>query len=264
MRKLCAHIMFLITITFIYLPLVILVIYSFNNARTTNIWSGFSFKWYTILFADSELLQAFYTSIKVAAVSASLSLALGLAIAIIITRIKFSGSSVLSSLSTLPFVVPEIITGMTLLITFIIFSRLIGWPTKFGFDTVIIAHATIGMAYVTLLLSSRLSHTDISLEEAAQDLGATPIKAFFSITLPLMLPSLISAWVLSFTISLDDLIIATFTSGAGFTTLPMLIYSRVKLGVTPEINVLATLFMLCIIIIATILTITLDKKETIK
>ncbi len=229
---------------FLYVPIIVLIVFSFNSSHIITNWESFSFTWYEKLWQDKEIIRAFFTSFEVASLSATGSVIIGTLAALALQRISyFKGRSVFSILLPIPLVVPEIVTGFSISLIFLTFNKLVGFPDKFGIETVIIAHMVIGVTYVALLVQSKLSELDPSFEEAALDLGATPLKVFFLITTPLIAPALISGWLLCFTISLDDLIIASFTSGPGTTTLPMLIYSRIRFGVSPVINVLATLII---------------------
>jgi putrescine transport system permease protein len=232
---------------FLYIPIVVLIIFSFNESQLVTVWTGFSTKWYTSLFDNTEILEAAWLSLKIAATSASFAVAIGTLAAIALTRFKrFRGRRLFSSLITAPLIMPEVITGLSLLLLFIALEKYIGWPTVRGFNTVTIAHITLSLAYVTIIVRTRLSSFDMMLEEAALDLGARPAKVFLQITLPLIMPALLSGWLLAFTLSLDDLIIASFVSGPAATTLPMVIYSSIRLGVTPEINALATIIILLV------------------
>ena len=228
---------------FLYAPIVILVLYSFNSSKLVTIWAGFSTKWYSELWDDDELITAAIHSIKIAAFSATISVIFGTMAGIALSRFgRFIGRTLFTGMLSAPFIIPEVITGFSLLLTFVAVEQLIGWPQK-GLLTVTLAHSTIGIAYVAIIVQSRLSSFDRSLEEAAQDLGAPPLKAFMVITLPIIASSLAAGWLLAFTISLDDLVIASFTSGPGSTTLPMLIYSRLRLGISPQINALASIMV---------------------
>ncbi len=234
---------------FFYIPILILIIYSFNESRYVTSWSGFSFKWYFEIFNDQELLDATITSVEIASISASLSVIFGTLSAISLARFgKFRARGLFTGLLTAPFVIPEVITGFSLLLFFTFIDQKIGLFAERGTLTVILAHTTLGIAYTTVMVQARLANFDHSLEEAALDLGAAPHAVFFQITLPIIAKSIIASWLLSFTLSLDDLIIASFTSGPGSTTLPMLIYSRIKLGISPEINALATIMILIVTI----------------
>ena len=227
---------------FLYIPVALLVIYSFNNSRLVTVWGGFSTRWYGELLRNEQILNAAKLSLEVAAISATLAVALGTLAGLVLARFgPFKGRTLLSGLTTAPLVMPEVITGLSLLLLFVTMEQLIGWPAGRGMTTIVISHITLTMAYVTIIVQSRLAQMDDSLEEAAMDLGARPFKVFFLITLPIIAPALVSGWLLAFTLSLDDLVIASFTSGAGANTLPMVIFSKVRLGVTPEINALTTL-----------------------
>ncbi|MBN7755411.1 ABC transporter permease subunit [Nitratireductor aquimarinus] len=237
---------------FLYLPIVLLVVYSFNESRLVTVWSGFSTKWYVELFSNRGLMDAAWVTARVAFLSATVATVLGTMGAIALTRYtRFRGRLLFSGMVFAPLVMPEVITGLSLLLLFVAinFDR--------GFFTVTIAHITFSMCFVAVVVQSRLMSFDQSLEEAALDLGATPLKAFFQVTLPVIMPAVVSGWMLAFTLSLDDLVIASFTSGPGATTLPMKIYSQVRLGVTPEINAVCTILIGIVatgVIIASVIT----------
>jgi putrescine transport system permease protein len=239
-------------LAFLYLPIVILVIYSFNASRLVTVWGGWSTRWYAALLNDGALLDAAFMSVRVALLSATLATVLGTLAAIALVRIRrFRGRLPFSALIYAPIVMPEVITGLSLLLLFVAvdFDR--------GFWTVTIAHTTITMCFVTLVVQARLVTFDRSLEEAAMDLGSPPLRAFFSITLPLIWPAIAAGWMLAFTLSLDDLVIASFTTGPGATTLPIRIYSDVRLGVKPEINAICTVMIAVVamaIVVASLLT----------
>lgn len=229
---------------FLYAPIVSLVIFSFNANRLVTVWSGFSTQAYADLLADPALLPALWLSLQIGAIAASIALVLGTLCAVALVRFRrFRGRTVLQATVSAPLVMPDVITGLALLLLFVAMESLIGWPRGRGMLTIIIAHATFCTAYVTVVVQSRLSDFDYSLEEAAMDLGASPVRVFFDITLPIIAPALISGWLLAFTLSLDDLVIASFVSGPGASTLPMVIFSKVKLGVSPEVNALATIII---------------------
>jgi len=230
--------------TFLYLPIVALVAYSFNASKLVTVWAGFSTKWYGVLLHDTALLKAAWLSLRIATMNATLALILGTLAGFSLARSgRFRGRTLLSGMVTAPLVMPEVITGLSLLLLFVAMQGLIGWPEKRGITTITIAHATFSLSYVAVIVQSRLTGLDESIEEAALDLGARPVKVFFAITLPLITPALISGWLLSFTLSLDDLVLASFVSGPGSSTLPMVIFSKVRLGVSPEINALATIMV---------------------
>ena len=227
---------------FLYVPIVSVVVYSFNDSRLVTLWGGFSLRWYAGLLEDEEVLEAALLSLRIAAVSATAATALGALVALAMQRVtRLRGRVLLSGMISAPLVMPEIITGLSLLFLFISMADLIGWPASRGATTITIAHITFSMAYVAVVVRSRLAGMDESLEEAAMDLGGRPLTVFFDITVPMLLPALVSGWLLAFTLSLDDLVTSSFVSGPGATTLPMLIFAKVRLGVTPDINAIATI-----------------------
>jgi putrescine transport system permease protein len=240
MRRVTAFNLFAIVlgIVFLYLPIVVLVIYSFNASRLVAVWGGWSTQWYTELAGDAAILSAASISLRVAFVSASLATLLGTLAAVALVRFgRFRGRLLFASLIYAPLVMPEVITGLSLLLLFVALA------VDRGFWTVVIAHTTMAACFVTVVVQSRLVDFDMSLEEAAMDLGAPPLRTFLSITLPLILPAIAAAWMLAFALSLDDLVIASFTTGPGATTLPIRIYSEVRLGVKPEINAVCSIFI---------------------
>ena len=229
---------------FLYAPIISLVVFSFNANRLVTVWSGFSLKSYTSLWEDPQLLPAAGLSLQIAAIAASIALVFGTMCAYALVRFRrFRGKTILQATVSAPLVMPDVITGLALLLLFVAMQAIIGWPAGRGFLTIVIAHATFCTAYVTVVVQSRLTDLDLSLEEAAMDLGATPLRVFFDITLPIIAPALISGWLLAFTLSLDDLVIASFVSGPGSSTLPMVIFSKIRLGVAPEVNALATIII---------------------
>ncbi|AFL75050.1 ABC transporter permease subunit [Thiocystis violascens] len=229
---------------FLYVPILLLILYSFNESRLVTVWSGFSFKWYGELLHNRQLLDAAWLSVRIAAVNATVAMILGTLAANALTRHgRFRGRTGFELLLTAPLVMPDVIIGLSLLLLFVAMQQTIGWPDGRGFTTIAIAHITFSMAYVTVVVRSRLARMDASLEEAAMDLGARPLTVYLRITLPLIAPALLSGWLLAFTLSLDDLVIASFVSGPGSTTLPMVVYSSVRMGVSPQINALATLIV---------------------
>jgi putrescine transport system permease protein len=229
---------------FLYIPIVSLVVYSFNASRLVTVWGGFSTKWYGELLRNQQILDAAWLSLKVATITATIAVALGTLAGLVLARFgPFKGRTLFSGMTTAPLVMPEVITGLSLLLLFVTMEQLIGWPAGRGMTTIIIAHITFTMAFVTVIVQSRLSQMDDSLEEAALDLGAKPAKVFFLITLPIIFPALLSGWLLAFTLSLDDLVIASFVAGPGSSTLPMVVFSKVRLGVSPDINALATILI---------------------
>ncbi|UHD16272.1 ABC transporter permease subunit [Thiocapsa bogorovii] len=227
---------------FLYVPILLLILYSFNESRLVTVWTGFSIKWYVELFRNQQLLDAAWLSVRIAAVNATLAVVLGtLAANALVRHRKFRGRTGFELLLTAPLVMPDVIIGLSLLLLFVAMQQTIGWPDGRGFTTITIAHVTFSMAYVAVVVRARLSQMDRSLEEAAMDLGARPLRVYLTITLPLIAPALLSGWLLAFTLSLDDLVIASFVAGPGSTTLPMVIYSSVRMGVSPQINALATI-----------------------
>ncbi|MEQ1577513.1 MAG: ABC transporter permease, partial [Hyphomicrobium sp.] len=223
---------------FLYIPILLLVIYSFNESKLVTVWGGWSTKWYSGLLQNEGLMDAAWVTLWVAIISATLATILGTMAALVLTRMgRFNGRTLFSGLIFAPLVMPEVITGLSMLLLFVA----INWDR--GFWTVVIAHTTFTMCFAAVVVQARMVDFDKSVEEAAQDLGASPVATFFQVTLPIIAPSVISAWLLSFTLSLDDLVIASFASGPGATTLPMKIYSQVRLGVTPEINAISSLMI---------------------
>ncbi len=237
----------------LYVPILSVVVYSFNDSRLVTLWGGFSLRWYQSLLENEELMDAAWLSLRIAVVSATLATVFGAVIALALQRLrKFRGRLLLSGMVTAPLVMPEIITGLSLLFLFISMAELIGWPSSRGATTINIAHITFSMAYVVVVVRSRLAAMDQSLEDAAMDLGGRPLAVFFDVTVPQLMPALVSGWLLAFTLSLDDLVISSFVSGPGATTLPMLIFSKVRLGVTPDINAIATIIILLVAVAVTI------------
>jgi putrescine transport system permease protein len=247
---------------FLYIPILSLVVYSFNKSRLVTVWAGFSTQWYGRLFQNDQILSAAWLSLKIAAVNATGAVVLGTLAGLALARFgRFRGRMMLSGMTTAPLVMPEVITGLSLLLLFVAMEQLLGWPQGRGVTTITIAHMTLTMAYVTVIVQSRLSQLDDSLEEAAMDLGARPAKIFLVITLPIIAPALISGWLLAFTISLDDLVIASFVSGPGSSTLPMVIFSKVRLGVSPDINALASIMVLIVTVGVIIAGILMHRQE---
>jgi len=229
---------------FLYIPLVFVIVYSFNDSRIATIWGGFSTRWYGELWRNEQVLDAALLSLQIAVTSATLATIFGTMAGLVLARFgRFKGRTLFSGMISSPMVMPEVITGLSLLLLFVTLQQLTGWPGQRGFSTITIAHTTFSMAYVAVIVQSRLMSMDVSLEEAAMDLGGRPLRVVFDITLPLIAPAMIAGWLLAFTLSLDDLVIASFVSGPGSSTLPMYIFSKVKLGVSPDINALATLII---------------------
>jgi putrescine transport system permease protein len=233
-------------IALLYLPILVLIGYSFNASPLVNVWGGFSTTWYGELLHNRQLLQAALLSLEVAVTASTGAVVLGTLAAIALVRFaRFRGRLLLTGMVNAPLVMPEIITGITQLLLFVSMVQLFSWPHR-GFTTIVLSHITFCTAYVTITVQSRLQGADRSLEEAAMDLGASPTRAFLEVTLPIISPAIISSWLLSFTLSLDDLVISSFVAGPGASTLPMVIYSKVKLGVSPDINALASLIV-CVV-----------------
>ena len=229
---------------FLYLPILMLILLSFNDSSIATVWGGFSLRWYSALLSNKQIINAALLSLKIAAVSATFATILGTMAGLALTQMgRYRGRLIFTGLIAAPLVMPEVITGLSLLLLFVSLQELIGWPLSRGASTITIAHIPFSMAYVAVIVQSRLANMDQSLEEAAMDLGGRPMQVAFDITLPLIAPSMISGWLLAFTLSLDDLVIASFTSGAGASTLPMMIFSKIKLGVTPDINALASIII---------------------
>ena len=238
---------------FLYAPMLILVIYSFNSSKLVTVWAGWSTQWYTALFHDSAMISAVSMSLTIATAAASMAVVVGTLAAVVMVRYgRFKGSTGFAFMLTAPLVMPDVITGLALLLLFVSMGHSLGWPSERGMFTIWLAHVTFCSAYVAVVVSARLRELDRSIEEAALDLGATPLKVFFIITIPMIAPALVSGWLLAFTLSLDDLVIASFVAGPGSTTLPMLVFASVRLGTNPEINALATLILLIVGIIGVI------------
>jgi putrescine transport system permease protein len=231
----------------LYLPIVVMIVYSFNASQLASVWGGWSIKWYGELLGNEQILQAAFVSLQVAVLAASVGTVFGTMIGYAMSRFgRFRGRLMLAGMATAPIVMPEVVTGLSLLLLFISMEALIGWPSERGIHTVVIAHSTFCMAFVAVVIQARLADMDRSVEEAAMDLGARQPRVFFDVTLPALAPALASGWLLAFTLSLDDLVIASFVSGPGASTLPMVVFSKVRLGVTPEINALATLMIVVV------------------
>ncbi|MDH3633990.1 MAG: ABC transporter permease subunit [Gammaproteobacteria bacterium] len=237
-------------IAFLYIPIFMLIVYSFNYSKLVPVWGGFSVRWYEKLLFDSpEIWEAVVLSLKIATVNACFATILGTLAGLALVRFgHFKGRTLFTGMISAPLVMPEVITGLSLLLLFIWLQNSIGWPNERGFTTITIAHITFSMAYVAVIIQSRLAGMAQDLEEAAMDLGAKPLRVLIDITLPLLAPGMLAGWLLSFTLSLDDLVIASFVTGPGATTLPILIYSRVRLGLRPDINALATIIILVVAI----------------
>ncbi|WP_026870426.1 ABC transporter permease subunit [Inquilinus limosus] len=250
---------------FLYVPIILLMIYSFNDSRLVTIWGGFSTKWYGTLLENAQMLDAARRSLEIAAIAATVACVLGTVAGLVLARFgRFRGRTLFSGMVTAPLVMPEVITGLSMLLLFVAMESLFGFPQGRGMLTITIAHITFCLAYVAVIVQSRLVSLDESIEEAAMDLGARPLTVFFWITLPIISPAVIAGWLLAFTLSLDTLVITSFVSGPGSTTLPVYIFSKVKLGVTPEINALATIIVVVVtigVVIAGGLLVRHEKKR---
>ena len=235
---------------FLYVPILSMMFFSLNNSKLVTVWDAANsptFKWYGELFANRQIMGAAWLSIRIAAVNATGAAVLGTLVGLVLSRFgSFKGRTLLSVMTTAPLVMPEVITGLWLLLLFVALEQVIGWPSGRGVTTITIAHITFSMSYVAVIVQSRLASFDESLEEAAMDLGARPPRVFRSITLPLIFPAILSGWLLAFTLSWDDLVISQFVAGPGSTTLPMVIFSKVRLGVSPDVNALATIMVLVV------------------
>jgi putrescine transport system permease protein len=228
---------------FLYIPLFFLIVFSFNSTRQDGVFTGFSTRWYEALLADSRLVEGFFLSLKVALITGTLSVVLGSFAAFVLVRyLRFTGRTLFYGLVNAPLVMPEVIIGLSLLLLMVAVQRAVGWPDR-GFITIVTGHTLLGMAYATVVIQSRLSEMDRTLEEAAMDLGCRPIQVFFLVTLPSIAPALVSAWLLTFTLSFDDVVISEFLSGPGVTTLPQVIFSYARRGVNPSIYAAATILI---------------------
>ncbi len=247
---------------FFYVPILSMIVYSFNASRLATVWGGFSTKWYAALWSNAKVIEALMLSLKIALVSATIATILGTLAGIALVRMGgFRGRTLFSGLVTAPLIMPEVITGVSSLIFFLLLAQWIGWPAQRGFTTITLAHITFSMVFVTTIVQARLLQFDRAIEEAAMDLGSRPWQVLFDITLPVISPAILSGWLLAFTISLDDVVITSFTTGPGSTTLPLLIWSKVKLGVTPDINALATLMVLAVGLGVVVAGIVMNRAE---
>jgi putrescine transport system permease protein len=249
-RGLFSRTLLVFGLVFLYVPILSMVVFSFNNSRLVTVWDSANsptLKWYSALMSNDQILGAAWLSIQIAMIAATGAVILGTLAGVALTRFgAFRGRALLAGMTTAPLVMPEVITGLSLLLLFVALEQTIGWPKGGGAVTITLAHITFCMAYVTVVVQSRLVGFDESLEEAAMDLGARPAKVFFRITLPLIVPALVSGWLLAFTLSWDDLVISQFVAGPGSSTLPMVIFSKVRLGVSPDVNALATIMVLLV------------------
>lgn len=245
---------------FLYAPILLMILYSFNESRLVTVWAGFSIKWYVSLFSNTQVLSAAWLSIEIAFITAVLSVILGTMAAVVLVRFgKFRGRTAFTGMIAAPLVMPDVIQGLSLLLLFVLIQQLFGWPAR-GALTIIIANTSFCASYAAVVIQSRLASMDRSFEEAARDLGASPRQTFFSITLPLIRPSLIAGWLLSFILAFDNLVIASFVTGPSATTLPMVIFSKVRLGVSPDINALATIIIVFVSIGVIVAGLILQKQ----
>jgi putrescine transport system permease protein len=249
-RKFFVPTMLAFGFAFLYVPILSMIFFSFNYSKLVTVWDAANsptLKWYGLLFHNRQIMGAAALSIRIATMNACISVVLGTLAGLVLARFgRFRGRTLLAAMTTAPLVMPEVITGLAMLLLFVAMEQLIGWPAGRGVTTITIAHVTFSMAYVTVIVQSRLANFDDSLEEAAMDLGARPAKVFWRITLPLIMPAIISGWLLAFTLSWDDVVISQFVAGPSSTTLPMVIFSKVRLGVSPDVNALATLMVLIV------------------
>ena len=255
-------VMLVLGLAFFYIPMILLVIYSFNYSKLVPVWGGWSLRWYEKLLFDSpDVWAAVSLSLKIAFVNATFATMLGTLAALVMVRFgRFRGRTLFGGMLVAPLVMPEVITGLSLLVLFISLKEVIGWPAERGFTTITIAHITFSMAYVAVTVQARLTGVGQTLEEAAADLGAKPFKVLTAITIPQLTPALVSGWLLAFTLSLDDLVIASFVTGPGANTLPILIFSRIRLGLRPDINALATIIILFVAVCVAIAAIIMFRQ----
>jgi putrescine transport system permease protein len=254
--------MLILGLAFFYIPMIMLVIYSFNDSKLVPVWGGWSVRWYQVLFESEEVWSAVALSLKIAFINATCATILGTMAGLAMVRFgRFRGRTLFGGLLVAPLVMPEVITGLSLLVMFIALNQLFGWPGERGFTTITIAHITFSLAYVAVTIQARLTGMGETLEEAAADLGAKPFKVLTAITLPRLTPALVSGWLLAFTLSLDDLVIASFVTGPGANTLPILIFSRIRTGLRPDINALATIIILAVAICISIAAILMFRQQ---
>jgi putrescine transport system permease protein len=247
---------------FLYLPILTVIIFSFNESEVVTLWTNFSLKWYGTLLHNESVLKAAWLSASIAFTTAWLAVVIGMTAAIVMVRFrKFTGRQFFNGLVTAPLVMPDVMVGLALLLLFVMLHHITGWPETRGATTIAIGHSTISIAYVILIIRARLIEFDGSLEEAALDLGAKPFKVFWQVTLPIISPAIASGWLLAFTLSFDDVVLASFLSGPGSTTLPMVIFSSVRYGVSPEINALATIILMIVTISVIVTGISIHKKD---
>lgn len=246
---------------FLYVPIFVLIIYSFNDSKLASVWGGFTTKWFAAVFNDVEIVESFLLSAKIALITACFSVVLGTFAAYSLDRYRrFTGRTVFSGMLSAPLVMPEVIIGLSLLLLLVSMQKMLGWPER-SWLTICLGHTLLGMAYAAVVIQSRLQEMDKSLEEAASDLGARPFTVFATVTLPLLAPSLLSAWLLTFTLSFDDVVLSAFLAGPGSNTLPIVIFSRARLGVNPSINAVATMTVLFVSIAIIFSSLWLSRRE---
>ncbi|MFN7710685.1 MAG: ABC transporter permease subunit [Holosporales bacterium] len=248
---------------FLYAPILTLVVFSFNASQALTSWGGFSTRWYQSLIHNENILNAAWLSLKIAFMTANIAVTLGTIAALVAVRFRtFKGRAFFNSIVTAPLVMPDVMTGLALLMMFVMTQQIWGWPAQRGMSTIMLGHATISIAYVLVIVRARLAEFDPQLEEAALDLGARPLTVFWRITLPLIAPSIAAGWLLAFTLSLDDVVLASFLSGPGTTTLPMVVFSSIRFGISPEINALATIIVSMVAIGVILAGIVMNKSAS--
>lgn len=254
-----------LTFLFLYLPILFIVAYSFNESKLVTVWSGFSFKWYAALVDDTELTQAAWLSLQIAVATAFTSVVIGTWIGFVLARYqRFSGKTLFTGMVNAPLVLPEVIQAMSLLLLFVALQKWIGWPNGRGIFTIWVGHVMLCVSYVAITVQARLASMNPALTEAAQDLGATPFKVFFDITLPLISQAMLSGWLLSFTISLDNVVMSAFLSGPGSTVLPLVVFSRVRLGLNPEIHAMGTIFIVVVSVVVVVNNYFMQKRMRLR
>lgn len=247
---------------FFYIPILSMMVFSFNESRLATVWAGFSTKWYVALWKNKQVMAALVLSVQIALLSATFATIFGTMAGVALARFrKFRGRTLFSGMVNAPLIMPEVITGISMLMLFILMAQWIGWPGARGFTTITLAHITFAMVYVTTIVHSRMLSADRAIEEAAMDLGSRPWQVMRDITLPVIFPAILSGWLLAFTISLDDVVISSFVTGPGYTTLPLVIWSKVKLGVTPDINALATIIVVTVAVVVAVAGTVMNRAE---
>ena len=247
---------------FFYIPILSMMAFSFNESRLATVWGGFSTKWYVALWKNKQVMAALVLSMQIALLSATFATIFGTMAGVALARFrKFRGRTLFSGMVNAPLIMPEVITGISMLMLFILIAQYLGWPGARGFTTITLAHITFAMVYVTTIVHSRMLSADRAIEEAAMDLGSRPWQVMRDITLPVIFPAILSGWLLAFTISLDDVVISSFVTGPGYTTLPLVIWSKVKLGVTPDINALATIIVVVVAVVVAVAGTVMNRAE---